>query len=36
MATFTISRHWILSRGPDSDLVKLNVIVLQVQQEAFT
>ena len=31
-----IGRHWLLSRGPNSHLIKLNVIVLQVEQEAFT
>ena len=31
-----IRRHWLLSRGPNSHLIKLNVIVLQVEQEAFT
>ena len=31
-----IGRHWILSRGPNSHLITLNVIVLQVEQEAFT
>ena len=31
-----IGRHWLLSRGPNSHLIKLNVIVIQVEQEAFT
>ena len=31
-----IGRHWLLSRGPNSDLIKPNVIVLQVEQEDFT
>ena len=31
-----IGRHWLLSCGPNSHLFKLNVIVFQVEQEAFT
>ena len=31
-----IGSHWLLSRGPNLHLIKLNVIVLQVEQEAFT
>ena len=32
----TPGRHWILSRGPNSHLITLNVIVLQVQHEHST
>ena len=31
-----IGRHWLLSPGPNSHLIKLNVTVIQVEQEAFT
>ena len=31
-----IGRHWLLSRGPNSHLIKRNVTVIQVEHEAFT